>query len=494
MKKKYTYWLLILVLAFISNGCEDFDVKVGGDPGIDVNVTISPEILDFSADADEATISVVTNMEDKYISIAFESDDDSWCTAELEGNNIKVSVTENIRYSSRAIELKVKVFNESKVITINQEAKEFVVEPTHPIDGAYKIKVPSMADFEKTKIYKAMDGEQKIVEICLEYLNNDQISTRAIVAYVGAGGAADYTDGMVIALVDKEGNMSSKADAGGRVIFNSEDNTLEYVPGTYQAASVIYVSGYGITFEEQENDDKTPAKEFEAEAYLVRDLSGNSYPVVKVGCEVWLGSNLRTTKFDGGEEIPLVDKAGIANYKKEKPFATYPRENSDLDPAVFGYLYGPATVKGDYEDLLARSIIDGNWRVSTGGGDANGIMGTATDWQRLFKYVGKDQLGALLATGYNWNNGGAGEFDLETVSNITGLSIVAAGEMYNIGGDPGLIGSESQAFFFYGGGTAQGYNFAERDGRVADQAGVRTWSHDNDACSIRLVRIDQPTN
>jgi hypothetical protein len=53
-----------------------------------------------------------------------------------------------------------------------------------------------------------------------------------------------------------------------------------------------------------------------------------------------------------------------------------------------------------------------------------------------------------------------------------------------------VIGANVQAFFFYGGGAAAGYNLAEKDGKAADQAGVRQWSHDNDACSIRLVRID----
>lgn len=491
MKKILLFSLLSLGLILAVSSCEDYDVNVGGDPGVEVNVNLSPdESLDFTAEAGSADISVVTNMDEKYISIALDSKDDEWCSVKLEGTNINVSVSENIRYTSRSINLKVKVFNVTKIITINQTAKEFVVEPKHPIEGVYRINIPSLADFNMSKIYKAMDGQQKIVEICLEYLNNEQISSKAIVAYVGEGGAADYSDGRVVALINEDGTISADPINGGQTIFEKEDNSLSYIPGTENSTSFIYVSAYGITLEVQESQDGSPIKEILSEPYIVKDIVGNEYPVVKVGCEVWLGANLRTTKFDGGEEIPLVAKKDISQYKREKPFATYPREDSDLDPAVFGYLYGPATVKGDYEDLLGRSIVDGNWRVSTGGGDNSSLMGTGTDWQRLFKYIGKDQLGAILSTGYSWNGGGAGEFNPDLVSNITGLSVVAAGEMYGIDGSPFVIGGSNQAFFFYGGGGAQGYNFAERDGRTADQAGVRKWDHGNDACSIRLVRID----
>lgn len=140
------------------------------------------------------------------------------------------------------------------------------------------------------------------------------------------------------------------------------------------------------------------------------------------------------------------------------------------------------------EGLIAGSIVNGLWRISTGGGNnSNGLMGNVTDWQRLFKYIGQDQLGTLLAPGHNWNNGGNGAFDINTVSNLTGLGIVPAGQIYSNGSF--ALGYLRQAFFFYG-NAGQGYNLAERDGKAVDQAGVRQWNHATDACSIRLVRID----
>lgn len=96
-------------------------------------------------------------------------------------------------------------------------------------------------------------------------------------------------------LVDDDGNVSDIDKNGGTVAFNYNENTLDYVAGNSNAVQTVYLSAFGITTEEQEN-----AVEVVAEPYLVADISGNSYPTVKIGSEVWLGTNLRTTKFGDG--------------------------------------------------------------------------------------------------------------------------------------------------------------------------------------------------
>jgi uncharacterized protein (TIGR02145 family) len=39
----------------------------------------------------------------------------------------------------------------------------------------------------------------------------------------------------------------------------------------------------------------------------VTDLDGNEYPIVKIGKQLWLGENLRTTRFQNGDEIWVVN-------------------------------------------------------------------------------------------------------------------------------------------------------------------------------------------
>ena len=475
---RFIYGAMLLVLALAMNACDDYySVAVAGDPGVTPVVLTTPEeSITLPAKDAAGEVEIVTNMENSTISIAVPADAKSWCSAALSGNKIAVTLVDNPRTIARSTILTVKVFSITCKIEVVQEAK--TPEPIYPIEGTYKFNIPSVSDFDATKIYKVMDGNLKVAEICLEYLKNDNIASRAVVVYTGEGGAADYTRGFVAYLVDDEGNVSEAIENGGTASFDYEENTLDYVAGTSEAVHTVYLSSYGITKKEPEE----AVKETVPEPYLVSDMEGNSYPVVKIGSEVWLGSNLRTTKYSDGTEIPLVP---LASLDKSVACCTYPNGSASIDAALYGYLYTSKVVA--QEDLLAGSIVDGMWRISTGGGtNAAGLMGNATDWQRLFKYIGKDQLGTLLVSGYTWDNGGAGEFDINSISNLTGLSIVAAGQIYN---GTSVWRYSRQAFFFYG-NAGRGYNLSEKDAKAVDQAGVREWPHANDACSIRLVRVD----
>lgn len=479
MKKyKLIYNTILFMLVLFVNACDDYySVNVAGAPStMPIVYTTPEEEISFSAINATGEVEIVSNMPDSTISIDIPSDAARWCNATLEGSKILLRLEDNPRTISRATTLTIKVFSVNRKIDIIQEAK--APEPIYPIERNYKFDIPAVADFEQSRIFKVMDGKVKIAEICLEYLKNDDINSRAVVVYTGQGGAADYTRGYVAYLVDEAGNVSESNENGGTASFNYNENTLSYDSGDSPAIRTVYLTKFGVFKEEQEG-----SMEVVAEPYLVKDKSGNSYPVVKIGCEVWLGSNLRTTKFSDGTEIPYKKNNEL---KQDQASYTNPGDDADIDVEMFGYLYTSKVVQD--EDLLAGSIVDGLWRIATGGGsNTNGLMGNATDWQRLFKYVGKDQLGTLLAKGYEWNNGGNGGFDINTVSNITGLSVVPAGEVYSNG--TFALGYKKQAFFFYG-NTGEGYSFAEKDGKALDQCGVREWPHVSDACSIRLVRID----
>lgn len=217
---RFIYGAMLLVLALAMNACDDYySVAVAGDPGVTPVVLTTPEeSITLPAKDAAGEVEIVTNMENSTISIAVPADAKSWCSAALSGNKIAVTLVDNPRTIARSTILTVKVFSITCKIEVVQEAK--APEPIYPIEGTYKFNIPSVSDFDATKIYKVMDGNLKVAEICLEYLKNDNIASRAVVVYTGEGGAADYTRGFVAYLVDDEGNVSEAIENGGTASFD----------------------------------------------------------------------------------------------------------------------------------------------------------------------------------------------------------------------------------------------------------------------------------
>lgn len=102
----------------------------------------------------------------------------------------------------------------------------------------------------------------------------------------------------------------------------------------------------------------------------VQDMEGNTYRTVKIGHQVWLAENLRSTKFQDGSKI----KTGFIPKDKEENLLKY------------GRLY-------DWHDVTdARNICPVGWRVAS---DA--------DWKELEMTIGMSDAD-LDKTGWRGDN------------------------------------------------------------------------------------------
>ena len=72
----------------------------------------------------------------------------------------------------------------------------------------------------------------------------------------------------------------------------------------------------------------------------VTDYDGNSYNAIVIGEQVWLQSNLRTTHYDDGTEIPFKDEVSDS-------IACYYHDDYEHDVADYGYLYNWKAVMRD---------------------------------------------------------------------------------------------------------------------------------------------------
>lgn len=73
----------------------------------------------------------------------------------------------------------------------------------------------------------------------------------------------------------------------------------------------------------------------------VKDADGNSYDAVKIGSQVWMVENLRTTKYDDGTVIP---KGG--NYYSDNTAYWYYPNNDSTKKSKYGLLYNWKAVMG----------------------------------------------------------------------------------------------------------------------------------------------------
>ncbi|HOU97032.1 MAG TPA: fibrobacter succinogenes major paralogous domain-containing protein [Bacteroidales bacterium] len=109
-------------------------------------------------------------------------------------------------------------------------------------------------------------------------------------------------------------------------------------------------------------------------AGTVKDIDGNKYNTVKIGNQVWMVENLKTTKYNDGTQIPnlsddnqwLVTTDAYCNY-----------DNLESNAATYGRLYNGYAVK-------TGKLAPAGWRIPN---DA--------DWIILRNY--------LIANGYNFD-------------------------------------------------------------------------------------------
>jgi uncharacterized protein (TIGR02145 family) len=166
----------------------------------------------------------------------------------------------------------------------------------------------------------------------------------------------------------------------------------------------------------------------------VTDIEGNVYNTVKIGTQVWMLENLKTTKYNDGTAIPLVTDSTAWTYLST--------------PAYCWYKNDAATYKNKYGALY-------NWYVVNTGKLAPTGWHVATDaeWTTLENY--------LTANGYNYDGSTSGDYyakslaattdwatdsgtgtignDL-TKNNRSGFSALPGGNRYTSNGTFGLVG------------------------------------------------------
>lgn len=108
----------------------------------------------------------------------------------------------------------------------------------------------------------------------------------------------------------------------------------------------------------------------------VKDIDGNVYHTVTIGTQVWMGENLKTTKYRDGTSIPNITSVTAWSELTTGAYSDY--DNTPPNSATYGRLYNWYAVTDGH------NIAPAGWHVPT---DA--------EWKTLTTYLG----GAFIAGG-----------------------------------------------------------------------------------------------
>ena len=141
---------------------------------------------------------------------------------------------------------------------------------------------------------------------------------------------------------------------------------LQYNAG--ERLKYTFYSGKNVTVQ---TDVPTQNKTVEATFVEAIDADGNSYATVKIGDQIWMAENLKTTKYRNGEPISNVTNKSQWNELSIKPASAQCAYNNDhINSNKYGRLYNWYAVSD------SRNIAPPGWHVPSDG-----------EWNKMTDYL-----------------------------------------------------------------------------------------------------------
>ena len=105
----------------------------------------------------------------------------------------------------------------------------------------------------------------------------------------------------------------------------------------------------------------------------VTDIDGNVYKTVRIGDQVWMAENLKTTRYRNGDTISTTSPATLNIMSESAPKYQWAYAGNDSNVAVYGRLYTWYAVTD------SRNIAPTGWHVPT-----------EAEWRTLINFLGGD--------------------------------------------------------------------------------------------------------
>lgn len=246
--------------------------------------------------------------------------------------------------------------------------------------------------FGKSDIYTVYHKGEPIAEVCKEYLNSDDIASRAIVAYPMKDEKSNLSKGLLLKLLDDE-----RAISGGNIEWNMDANTFTYTAGTAQSVDRIYFDEAGNILPGKPDNPIS----IDIISRTIKDIRGGDlyeYPIVKIGTQYWMRENLCATKYRDGKALTkkgdLGDGAGYFRTEMTGPC----------------FYNGEAVLKGNLAPLGWKIPDTEDWETLKAYCRNDASLLKAGEWEPTkvtdTLYGGNNLTGfSALPIGVKWDNG-----------------------------------------------------------------------------------------
>ena len=149
----------------------------------------------------------------------------------------------------------------------------------------------------------------------------------------------------------------------------------------------------------------------------ITDVDGNIYNTVKIGTQVWMAENLKTTKFSDAKEIPLVLNSGTWGTLTTPAYCWYNNDEAGTK-TTYGALYNWYTIS-------TGNLCPSGWHIPDN-----------SEWTILTDYLGGAEIagGKLKEAGLaHWSSPNTGATDEVYFTGLPGGARGGTGDFANIG-------------------------------------------------------------
>jgi uncharacterized protein (TIGR02145 family) len=181
----------------------------------------------------------------------------------------------------------------------------------------------------------------------------------------------------------------------------------------YSSGDRLKLTGISGNFSTVIIDVPIESKEITFNFIGCTDENSNNYPIVKIGQQIWMAENLRTTKYRNGDLIGTTTPATLDITSETTPKYQWAYGGNESNVATYGRLYTWFVVTD------SRSVCPTSWHVPTD-----------PELTALTTYLGGSSIagGKLKESGFtHWSSPNTG------ATNETGFTALPSGYRYNDG-------------------------------------------------------------